>query len=292
MKILVTGAGGQLGRTLLHSAPAGVVCSGYTSTQLDIAGADLQDRLAAAAPDLVINAAAYTAVDQAESEPGRSRAFAVNAMGAGALAAACAALNIRLLHVSTDFVFDGAGGRPYAPAATANPLGVYGASKLEGERRVAAALPGALILRTAWVYSRFGANFVKTMLRLMREREMLGVVCDQIGTPTWTQSLAAAIWAFAERPQLAGIYHYTDAGVASWYDFAVAIQEEALALGLLERAIELRPIASTEYPLPAARPAFSVLDKSATHRDLNSAPLHWRAALRLMLQDYRNNPHD
>jgi dTDP-4-dehydrorhamnose reductase len=291
MKILITGAGGQLGRTLLQTAPAGIVCCARSSSELDISGGDLTAAVAASGAELVINAAAYTAVDKAEAAEGRGRAFAVNGQGAGALAAACAALRIRLLHVSTDFVFDGGAGSPYAPAAAARPLGVYGASKLEGEQRVSAALPTALIVRTAWVYSRHGNNFVKTLLRLLAERDALNVVCDQMGTPTWTATLAAALWDFAARPQLAGIYHYTDAGVASWYDFAVAIQEEALALGLLEREIPVRPITSAEYPLPARRPAFSVLDKSATYRDLGCAAVHWRVALRRMLQDYRDQPH-
>lgn len=286
-KVLITGAGGQLGRTLLQTAPAGIDCAGRTSAQLDISTGDPRAALAASGAELVINAAAYTAVDKAETAEGRERAFAVNAAGAGALAEACAALGVRLLHVSTDFVFDGAAGRPYAPDAPARPLGAYGASKLEGEQRVAAALPEALILRTAWVYSGFGNNFVKTMLRLMAERDALNVVCDQVGSPTWTGTLAAVLWAFAARPQLSGIYHFTDAGVASWYDFAVAIQEEALALGLLSRAIPVLPIPSEDYPLPAQRPAFSVLDKRTTHRDLDHTPQHWRAALRQMLRDYR-----
>lgn len=286
MKTIITGAGGQLGQTLLLTAPADVMCTGFTSTALDVNGPDLVEHLADSGAQLVINAAAYTAVDQAESEAGRARAFAVNAEGAGALAAACRALGARLIHVSTDFVFDGAAGRPYSTDAEPRPLGAYGASKLEGERRVLAALPDAVIVRTAWVYSRFGNNFVKTMLRLMAERDALNVVCDQIGTPTWTATLAQTLWTFARKPALTGVYHYTDAGVASWYDFAVAIQEEALALGLLQREIPVRPIPSADYPLPAPRPPFSVLDKSKIYRDLDvAAPLHWRVALRYMLRD-------
>lgn len=292
MRALIIGGGGQLGRTLMQTLPAGWTVTAYGSAQCDIAVADIDERLAAAKAEVVINAAAYTAVDRAESEEGRARAYAVNDVGAGRLAQACAARGARLVHVSTDFVFDGAASSPYEPAAPARPLGVYGASKLAGERRVREALPAAAIVRTAWVYSRFGQNFAKTMLRLMSERDQVGVVSDQIGTPTWTVTLAETLWALAARPHLSGIYHFTDAGAASWYDFAVAIQEEALALGLLERAVPVRPIRTVDYPTPAARPAYSVLDKTATYRDLGCEPVHWRVALRRMLTDYRDHPHD
>jgi len=285
MKVLVTGAGGQLGQTLLRTVPADMMCMGCTSSDLDISGPHLLEQIGDHGAQLVINAAAYTAVDQAETPEGRARAFAVNATGAGALAAACKSTGARLMHVSTDFVFDGEAGRPYKTDATPQPLGAYGLSKHEGERLALQALPEALIVRTAWVYSPYGNNFMKTMLRLMRERDALNVVCDQVGTPTATSTLAAVLWSFARRPALTGIYHYTDAGVASWYDFAVAIQEEALARGLLAKAIPIRPIPSKDYPLPAARPAFSVLDKSATYRDLEIIPTHWRSVLRDVLQE-------
>lgn len=291
MKVLITGAAGQLGTTLVATAPDGWRITACDSRQFDLTDVDLPARLRALAVDLVINAAAYTAVDGAESGEGRVRAEQVNALGAGALAQACAAQRVRLLHLSTDFVFDGSASTPYAVDAPCAPLGQYGLSKWHGEQNVLAALPGALVLRTAWVYSRHGNNFVKTMLRLMAGREQLGVVADQVGTPTATATLARAIWRFAERPALRGIYHCTDAGVASWYDFAVAIQEEALARGLLARAIPLRPIATADYPTPARRPAYSVLDKRATWRDLDLEPLHWRAALRQVLDDLKGNPN-
>lgn len=286
MNVLITGADGQVGQVLRQSAPAGIRCVAFGAADLDITGADLTRQLQHSGARLVINAAAYTAVDAAESEAGRARAFAVNATGAGALAAACAELDLRLIHLSTDFVFDGAAGRAYAPDAAPRPINAYGASKYEGERLVAQALPRALIVRTAWLYSRFGTNFVKTVLHLLRERDSLSVVCDQIGTPTWAATLAAALWTFAQRPRLTGIHHYTDAGVASWYDFAVAIQEEALALGLLTRAVPITPINSAGYPLPAPRPPCAVLDKTATWRALGASAPHWRVALRQMLCDW------
>lgn len=288
MKVVITGAYGQLGQTLLSAVPADVICEGFGADFLDLTAPDLADRLSGSGAQLVINAAAYTAVDTAETETGRARAFAVNALGAGNLAAACAELDMRLIHLSTDFVFDGASAGPYAPDAKPQPLNQYGASKYEGERQVLEHLPQALIVRTAWLYSRFGNNFVKTILRLLRERDELNVVCDQIGTPTWSATLAAALWAFAQRPALSGFYHYTDAGVASWYDFAVAIQEEAAALGMLDSLVSIQPITSAEYPLPAKRPVCCVLDKSATWSELGDSAPHWRVALRQMLRDLRD----
>jgi dTDP-4-dehydrorhamnose reductase len=191
--------------------------------------------------------------------------------------------------VSTDFVFDGTQSHPYLPTDRTNPLGVYGASKLAGEQLALAAYPeGLAIVRTAWLYSAFGNNFVTTMLRLMGERERLGVVADQVGTPTWTCGLAGALWQMC-RVQPKGIHHWTDAGVASWYDFAVAIQEEGLACGLLAREIPIQPINTVDYPTSARRPAYSVLDKTETWAALGMTPPHWRVALRRMLLEYKEN---
>ena len=233
----------------------------------------------------MINAAAYTAVDKAESEVDAAQRG--NVAGPLALAQACAQQGVRLIHISTDFVFDGSASQPYKPDAATAPLGEYGRSKRAGELAVQSVLPQALILRTGWVYSRYGSNFVKTMLRLMSERDDLAVVADQVGTPTWAHGLAEAVWASAARPQLSGIYHWSDAGVCSWYDFAVAICEEALALGLLARPVNIRPIAAIEYPTPACRPAYSVLDKTDSWRDFALAGVHWRQQLRAMLEDYK-----
>ncbi|MEQ8262454.1 dTDP-4-dehydrorhamnose reductase [Pseudohaliea sp.] len=283
---LVTGAGGQLGRELVLTSPQGPDCAALDREALDITDAAAIGRtLDALAPRVVINAAAYTAVDRAEAEPGA--ADAINGTAPGLLAAACAERGVRLLHVSTDFVFDGRASSPYAPEAAPAPLGAYGRSKLAGEDAVRASLADAIVLRTGWVYSRHGGNFVKTMLRLMAEREELTVVAEQVGTPTWARGLALALWAFVERPALAGTYHFSDAGVASWYDFAVAIGEEALALGLLRRLPRILPVPTAAYPTPAQRPAYSVLDKGATWRDLAIDGVHWRRQLRLMLHDLK-----
>ncbi|MEP4486182.1 MAG: dTDP-4-dehydrorhamnose reductase [Halioglobus sp.] len=287
-KVIVLGAGGQLGRELIASAPAGVECLAYTRAQLDLTDSEAVSQvLREQGTQAVINAAAYTAVDLAESEP--EQAAAGNIYGPSVLAAACAQLDCRLIHVSTDFVFDGSASEPYAPDSKTSPLGVYGQTKRDGEAAVLAALPDATIVRTGWVYSAYGSNFVKTMLRLMSERDSLSVVADQVGTPTWAAGLAKALWAFAARPDLSGIYHWSDAGVCSWYDFAVAICEEGEQRGLLKRAVPISPIAASAYPTPARRPAYSVLDKSATWADLEIEGTHWRVQMRAMLEELQES---
>jgi dTDP-4-dehydrorhamnose reductase len=283
MRVLLTGAGGQLGWELQQCTPDNVELVALGSRELDIRDNDAVSAVVAKiAPDLIINAAAYTAVDKAESEP--TQAFAVNADGAAHLAQAAKQHNARMIQLSTDYVFDGSHSSPYRCDEKTSPLGVYGKSKYLGEQRVQEILPQqCVIIRTAWLYSTHGHNFVKSMLRLMAERETLGVVADQVGTPTYARSLATAVWGFALQPQLHGIYHWSDAGVASWYDFAVAIMEEAVTNGLLPHPITLNPIRSCDYPTPARRPAYSVLDKSTSWEQLPVAPLHWREALREML---------
>ena len=282
---LITGAGGQLGRELAATAPAPWLVRACRSAELDVTRPEsVAEAFAAARPALVINAAAYTAVDAAEREA--ERAEAVNTAGAAYVAEAARDAGARLIHVSTDFVFDGAQGRPYLPGDRARPLGVYGRTKLAGEREVARISRGAaVVVRTAWLYASHGRNFPRTMLRLMGERETIGVVADQLGTPTWARPLAEAIWAMAELPGLSGVQHWTEAGVASWYDLAVAVQEEALALGLLEDAAEVRPLRTEDYPTPARRPSYGVLDKTATWAALGRPVRHWRTSLRLMLRE-------
>lgn len=289
MKVLVTGAGGQLASELQLSVPAGVTLSVLGRSALDISNAAQVERvLAGLRPDAIINAAAYTAVDKAEAD--YERALEVNGEGPAHLARAAQQYGARLVHVSTDFVFSGEACMPYLPSAPAQPAGAYGRSKRVGEEQVQAILgEQATVVRTAWVYSRIGNNFVKTMLRLMRDRDRLGVVADQVGTPTWANGLAVALWRLLERPQVTGILHWTDAGVASWYDFAVAIQEEALEIGLLERKIAVAPIRTVDYPTPARRPAWSVLDKTSTWQALECSAPHWREALRSMLYDLKHH---
>ncbi|WP_226662976.1 dTDP-4-dehydrorhamnose reductase [Microbulbifer aggregans] len=284
MKVLVTGKNGQLGQQLQKQAPADITLIAHGRDTLNIADKDqVFAVLKETQPVIVINAAAYTAVDKAESDV--DQAHAINARGAENLALACHELGIRLIHVSTDFVFDGKQSSPYLPSDLRKPLGVYGESKARGEEAIEAILPEAIIVRTAWVYDRQGGNFVNTMLRLMNERDQLGVVADQIGTPTWAGTLAQGIFALAKNPSAKGIYHCTDAGAASWYDFAVAIFEEGKAAGLIaeEKSVKVNPIATSDYPTPASRPAYSVLDKTRLVEDSGIALNHWREVLRNVL---------
>lgn len=279
MKALITGINGQLGKALLADSPAGWTCVALDRATLDLSDANAIARMVdTEQPDLVLNAAAYTAVDRAESEP--ELAHAINAVAPAAFSKALDGAG-RLLQVSTDFVFDGLRGQSYQPIDIRNPQSVYGASKAAGED---AAGDGAIIVRTSWVYAAGGANFVRTMLRLMRERDELRVVADQIGAPTWARSLATTIWGLATK-DATGVWHHRDAGIASWYDFAVAIAEEAHALGLLARIPVIHPIATSDYPTPARRPAFSVLDVTATREVLGDVSAHWRTNLRTMLKE-------
>lgn len=284
-RALITGAGGQVGLELQETAPDGWTIAACRSDELDVTQPEaVRAAILRHRPSVVIHTAAYTAVDAAETNA--DLAEAVNTRGTAHVAEAAREVGARLVHLSTDFVFDGAIGRPYTPEDAPHPLGVYGRTKLAAEREVTQVLGDrALIVRAAWVYSRHRQNFVLTMLRLMEERDELGVVSDQIGTPTWARSLAEALWTAAALPELSGVLHWTDAGVASWYDFAVAIQEEALAAGLLAHALPIRPLRSAQYPTPARRPTYSVLDKSSSWASLRRTPPHWRVNLRLMLQD-------
>jgi dTDP-4-dehydrorhamnose reductase len=284
MKVLVLG-GGQVATAVIETAAQHYEIIAYPRAKLDIAdGGAVAEALAAIKPNWIINAAAYTAVDRAEDEP--SLAQAVNDSAVASLAQGAMRHGGRLLHISTDFVFDGKSNRAYRPDDATNPLNVYGSTKLAGERHVLASATG-IVLRTSWVYASSGKNFVLTMLRLMREKEQVSVVCDQIGTPTWAGGIAAAIWAIVESGAAAGLYHWTDLGVASWYDFAIAIQDEALARGLLTRAVPIIPIPTASYPTRARRPAFSVLDTAATRENLAVPARHWRHNLRIMLDELR-----
>ncbi len=282
MKVLIVGSNGQLGWELQRTIPRGIDISAVDMPQIDITNpesiAGVMDR---ENPDWVINCAAYTNVDRAESD--RDAAHAINCEGAGNLARAVSRAGARLVHISTDFIFSGEGSRPYRPEDVPAPQSVYGRTKLDGEKVVEQVLgKETLIIRTAWLYSSHGHNFVHTMIRLMKEKPALTVIDDQIGTPCWARGLAEAVWAAVEK-NLSGIFHWTDAGAASWYDFAVAIQEEALAAGLLEKKIPVAPIPTRAYPTPARRPAYSVLDKTGTWEATGLSPCHWREQLRIMI---------
>jgi dTDP-4-dehydrorhamnose reductase len=233
-------------------------------------------------PDVIVNAAAYTAVDLSESEP--EIAASVNVEGTRNIAAASRNVGARFIHISTDFVFDGESTKPYTPDAVTNPLNVYGRTKRDGELAALEETSGAaIVIRTSWLYSNTGTNFVKTMLRLMDERDELSVVADQIGTPTWADSLAEVVWAFARTPEHSGVFHWCDGGATSWHGFATRIQKEALALGLLNKAIPIHAINTKDYPAAAKRPLYTVLDCSATHNAINIRPAKWEANLHQML---------
>lgn len=285
MKALITGAAGQLGRNLQRVAPRGVKLVACTHAELDITDErSVNEVVGRERPDWVINAAAYTRVDQAELE--RDLAFSVNAEAPRILAEAVDRYGGRLLHVSTDFVFSGEQCRPYRPDDSIGPINVYGESKAVGEQAVCKTLAArSLILRTAWLYDSKGHNFVTTMLKLMNERAELTVVDDQVGTPTDARGLAEAAWACIER-DLEGIYHWTDAGVASWYDFAHAIRVIGSEAGLIGSPPAIRPIPSIRFPTRARRPAFSVLDKAKTWETLGLVPTHWRDALERCLRGH------
>lgn len=287
MKVLVTGAGGQVGRMLLETRPANIEAIACTHADLDIGVAEgVRDCVGRHRPGVIINAAAYTAVDRAESEP--DTAQRINGEGPGLLAAAAGEYGARLIHVSTDFVFDGAASVPYRPDSATNPLSVYGRTKRDGERAVLEALREcSVVVRTAWVYSAVGANFLRTMLRVMRTNGSARVVADQVGTPTSARSLAQVLWQIAGNAGIRGIQHWTDAGVASWYDFAVAIAEEGTALGLVPPGVTVAPIATADYPTPARRPSYSVLDKSSL-APYGLFPVHWRKRLRSVLEEIPN----
>lgn len=288
-KVLVTGVNGQLGRELLRSPYAkNYQIEALSKGELNITDRDLVfSHIAELRPNVIINTAAYTAVDQAESE--KDKAFAVNAYGAGNIAEAAAVVSARLVHVSTDYVFDGRKNRPYEAIDLPAPLNVYGHSKWEGEKQVLEAAPElAMIIRTSWMYSVFGTNFVKTILRLIAEREEIAVVSDQVGTPTWAKGLADVIWRSVSGKKFSGIYHWRDEGVASWYDFAVAVMEEAHSVGLVDRKVKIRPVTTEEYPVAAVRPCYNVLRKDRSIGGGALVDLHWRASLRKMLDDYRD----
>tara|TARA_B100000902_G_scaffold250386_1_gene236962 strand:- start:770 stop:1648 length:879 start_codon:yes stop_codon:yes gene_type:complete len=287
-RVLITGADGQLGTELQKTGPKNFELLALGRDQLDIGAAEpIADTISQFKPTVVINAAAYTAVDQAEAEP--EVAEQINSLAPGYLAVACRKNRALLIHISTDFVFDGLGNFPYKPDSKTSPLGSYGRTKLLGEEKILEELSTALIVRTSWVYSAYGKNFVKTMLRLMQERDTVRVVEDQIGAPTWARGLAEMLWASLSKDNIRGIYHWSDEGICSWYQFAKAIAEEAVKIGLIERCAQVEPISSKNYKTLATRPDYSVLDCSSTIRDIGISPRPWRSQLKSMLEDLKRN---
>lgn len=293
MKVLITGAAGQVGYELMRQAPAAFEVSGLDSSKLDITQQPLvESTVSEYAPDLIINAAAYTAVDKAETDS--DRAWAVNRDGVNYLAVAAEERGIPLFHISTDYVFAGDADIAYRESDPTDPTGVYGASKLAGEVALAAACSRFLVLRTSWVFGAHGNNFVKTMLRLGAERESLSIVADQRGGPTSAASIAAALWQLAERYHREqvlpwGIYHFSGEPYCSWFDFAQNIFQQASQLGILSKLPELSAIATVDYPTPAKRPAWSVMDCSKITEQLGVKVPDWKKDLTLVLEELKTN---
>ncbi|MEK1904447.1 MAG: dTDP-4-dehydrorhamnose reductase [Pseudomonas sp.] len=288
MKVLITGRNGQVSRELQLSLPHAELLV-FGQEQLDLASSDaIRQQVRAVRPDLIINAAAHTAVDQAESEP--ELAFAINAVAPGVLAEEAATLGVPLIHYSTDYVFDGSKSGPYSEDDATGPLGVYGRSKLAGEDAIRAVNGQHLILRTSWVYSLHGKNFLLTMQRLLQEREELRVVGDQVGAPTWAGSIARATRELIQHWQNGqagpwGTYHLTGLGETSWFGFASAIAEQLRLQG--KPSARLEPIPSSAYPTPAQRPLNSRLDCSRLQREWNIRLPDWHDALLTCLANPR-----
>ncbi|HUE91171.1 dTDP-4-dehydrorhamnose reductase [Pseudomonas sp.] len=287
MRVLITGAHGQVGHELMRLVPEGFEAIGMGSAELNIAdAAQVAAVVARVQPQLIINAAAYTAVDKAESES--QLAYAVNRDGVAHLASAAQARAIALLHLSTDYVFAGDATAPYGEQDATAPTGVYGASKLAGELALVAGCSRYMILRTSWVFGAHGNNFVKTMLRLGRERDELSVVADQQGCPTSAASIARALWTLAQQYRDSGalqwgLYHYSGMPACSWHGFAQEIFAQGHELGILPRVPVVHGISTAQYPTPAKRPAWSVMDCSRLQQAQQITPVDWRTELRAVL---------
>lgn len=287
-KVLVTGAKGQVGSELVAAVPAGFKVIGLSSSELDITN---QQQVTAAIvqykPDFIINAAAYTAVDKAESDI--ETAFAVNEKAVALLAQAAHEANIPLFHISTDYVFDGQATRPYKETDSVSPQSVYGASKLAGEQALAAIHNKHIILRTSWVFGATGNNFVKTMLRLGKERGELSVVADQYGCPTSARSIAEVLWQLAQKYMVEvdlpwGVYHFSNSPACTWHEFACEIFEQAVESGVLDKKPTVKAITTVEYPTPAKRPAWSVLSSMKIESLLGDKVACWHTELKSILQ--------
>lgn len=288
-KVLLIGAKGQVGQELQVTLPyLGEVIS-IGREELDLTNSEKIGQLIREIhPDYLVNAAAYTAVDKAETEP--DLAYSINSIAPKIMAESAEKIKTKFLHISTDYVFDGRKNTPYLETDLTNPLGVYGQSKLRGEEEIKTVNSQAIILRTAWVYGSYGkSNFVKTMLRLGKEREELKVVVDQVGSPTWAKDIATAITHLlinVDNPP--GIYNFTNSGVASWFDLTKAIFEEAKISGIPLKIQRVIPITTAEYPTPAVRPAYSVLSSQKISQQLDYIPPYWRDSLKAMLNQLFN----
>ncbi|GAB3003520.1 dTDP-4-dehydrorhamnose reductase [Psychrosphaera aestuarii] len=282
MNAVIIGRNGQVAWELQQTVPKNTNILVLGSQDVDITDlSDLTNALAEHEVDVIINASAYTAVDKAETD--KENAFLINEQAVRNLAVVAKNKQARFIHISTDFVFDGEHNQAYKTTDMTNPVSVYGASKLAGEQAAFDEYRhNTVVVRTSWVYSSHGNNFVKTMLRLMEEKEQLSVVADQIGCPTYARGLAEFLWVLSSENKVESIYNWSDLGVASWYDFAIAIQSEALEQGLLSKRIPISPIATEDYPTPAKRPKFSLLDHLSSSHVYQAK--HWQLNLAQMLK--------
>jgi len=284
MRVLITGARGQLAGELMRRAPAAATVSSVSRAECDITDNGALERVVGDFhPDTIINTAAYTAVDLAEDA--REEAFAVNIGGAQNVATAAAGVGARVIHISTDYVFDGLQSTPYAVEAEPNPLSVYGASKLEGERAVIRTAPGATVVRCGWLYSAKGRNFLTTILARISQPEPFRVVDDQVGVPTSAREFTDFLWWLTENPSDQRIMHWANSGQASWYDFAVAIAQIASDRGMVHRIAAIEPFKTAEHPARARRPAYSVLDAKESWKKCGRIASHWREAVASTLDE-------
>ena len=288
--VLVTGCNGQLGSAIQLNWDASHIAASFDLLPVDVEQLDLTDSedlvafLEQLRPSIIINAAAFTQVDDAEAN--QAATYEVNATAVHSLARWCQGTNCKLIQISTDFVFDGLAKTPYGAAAKTNPLSVYGASKLVGENHVLELLPrSGYVVRTSWLYSEYGNNFVKTMLRLMREESELKVVDDQIGSPTSVHTLTLYLFELIRSGAAPGLYHWCDGGEISWFNFAQEIYRQGKVFGLIDREVTIQPIASSEYPTQAIRPSYSVMDRSASLELMGGAVEDWKSALQQVLRN-------
>ncbi len=292
MKVLITGASGQIAKEISDTCPKSVSLHPYSKSELDISDhKQTQNMIRSLSPDIVINTAAYTNVDQAEID--KELAYEINSYALKSICQACKDSNSRLIHFSTDYIFGGSKSKAYEIDDEPNPLNIYGDSKLQGEKEILQFSDlGFIILRTSWVYSRYGNNFVKSMISLLNSKSSIDIVSDQVGTPTWARSIAILVWKIIKQDNPSGIYHYTDKGITDWYHFAKQIQEEAFKLKLINKKSQLNPVTTDfyndNYNVKAKRPLNSKLNCELLTRQLKIKQEDWQINLKKMLKEYGN----
>lgn len=284
LRVLLLGKSGQVGRAVQQQVPVGGVLVAHDADRVDITDAHaVEAAVRESRPQVIFNCAAFTRVDDAESDV--EGATAANTLALRNIGTSAAQVGARVVHLSTDYVFDGLAGAPYGVDATTRPLSVYGRTKRDGEMALLETLPGAVVIRTAWVHSSGGSNFVTSVMRRLLDGQSLRVVDDQIGTPTRAGHLARAMWRVAERDSIRGMLHFTDSGVASWFDVASCVLEAVTALQRAAPGVTVTPTSTERFPRPATRPRCGVLDKHASWEQLGWIPPHWRVGVMATVQE-------